>query len=117
MPLSTTPLLSALYVAALLVPLLSILQAPAASASDLILHGYRFDPLVGEPELPPGLSATPPAPGDMVLAIVQFDGPITADDRSRLSEAGVELLDYLPEFAFLVRARAPLSPALTAKAN
>jgi hypothetical protein len=99
--LIATPLLFALSLVAL---------ASTATAIELHLGSYRFDPLTEEPTLAPTFRALPPAAGEQVLAIVQFDGPITASDRSNLVDHGAAVIDYLPQFAFLVRARAPLAP-------
>lgn len=41
------------------------------------------------------------APGP--YAIVQLRGPVAEADRAALAATGVELLEYLPDFAFLVR--------------
>jgi len=45
-------------------------------------------------------------------AIIQFRGPIAHDDRAALEQTGVTVLEYLPDFAYLVRG----SPAQLAMA-
>src|SRR5687768_4886099 len=40
---------------------------------------------------------------DSSYAIIQFRGPITTGDRSALLRTGVALLEYLPDFAYVVR--------------
>jgi subtilisin family serine protease len=44
------------------------------------------------------------APGG--YAIVQFRGPITPADRAALEQTGVSMLEYVPDFAYLVRGAA-----------
>ena len=48
------------------------------------------------------------------LFLVQFSGPFQAEWREPLRQAGVELLRYVPEDAFVVRAQATLPAALSA---
>src|SRR5262245_20956492 len=36
-------------------------------------------------------------------AIIQFRGPIARGDRDAIEQTGVELLEYLPDYAYLVR--------------
>jgi len=67
------------------------------------------------------------APTGDSSTIIQFRSPITPDDRAALERTGVRILEYLPDFAYLVRgdsaqldaaallpqvyARVPLTPA------
>lgn len=37
------------------------------------------------------------------LAIIQFSEPISTDNRNALAATGVDILEYLPDFAYLVR--------------
>jgi hypothetical protein len=63
----------------------------------LHLHRGTFD----------GLAAAndwPAAPGS--YAIIQFRGPTTIADRQELRQAGVKILEYLPDFAYLVQGTA-----------
>ncbi len=86
--------------------------ATGASAATIDLVAYSFDPLVAEPKIPSELQAHPSSPGELTLGIVQFEGPVTSQMREALVETGVEIIDYLPEYAYLVRGRAPLAPTL-----
>jgi subtilisin family serine protease len=66
----------------------------------LRLHRGTFD--LRSPNRPsplPSLSET--APGS--YAILQFSGPITPADRGALEQTGVKILEYLPDYAYLVR--------------
>jgi hypothetical protein len=46
--------------------------------------------------------------------LVQFDGPISERHRSRAAACGVELLDYVPNFAFVARGSAAARAELAA---
>jgi hypothetical protein len=84
----------------------TILLAPAAGpAATLFLARYAFDPLEGLPELPAELSLPAPPADAAATFVVQMDGPPAADARERLAERA-EILGYLPEDAWLVRATA-----------
>lgn len=63
----------------------------------LHLHRGTFDALSAENEWPA-------APGS--YAIIQFHGPITPADRQALQQTGVKILEYLPDFAYLVQGTA-----------
>src|SRR5262245_22804203 len=43
------------------------------------------------------------APTGDSSTIIQFRGSITPDDRAALERTGVRILEYLPDFAYLVR--------------
>lgn len=84
-------------------------SAPAGPvpAPGIMLHigGRSFDPFQ-EAAVPDGgrsstLQSDPD--GETAYFIVQFDGPIQPDWKSALADAGVELFDYVPEFAFIAR--------------
>lgn len=62
-----------------------------------------FDPLAGEPILPPDLRITP-HPNQVTYYLVQFDGPVQSEWRSGLDALGMEIIEYAPDFAFLIRA-------------
>ena len=74
------------------------LAAGVAGGPYIRLKYATFDPLVGEPALPSDLR-TISRPGQTGYYLVQFDGPIQPSWR-----AGLEAMEYIPDFAFLVRA-------------
>lgn len=41
-------------------------------------------------------------PSDNTLYVVQFNGPITESERQALVDAGVEVGDYIPDYAFII---------------
>jgi uncharacterized repeat protein (TIGR01451 family) len=62
-----------------------------------------FDALAAhQPALKMALTAAAPGP----YAIVQLRDPITRADRAALERTGLELLEYLPDYAYLVRGSA-----------
>jgi hypothetical protein len=93
--------------AAFLVVLLALTSLFAVSAAPptagptplLRLHRATFDARAQSSATP---SATLTAVRDP-YAILQFRGPITLDDRAALENTGVKLLEYLPDYAYLVR--------------
>jgi hypothetical protein len=82
--------------------LLLAFGAVAGLAAPLRLASTTFDPGLTFPEIPPDLRAEPPAPGEVAAFIVQVGGPVTAEARRTVEDAG-EILGYLPDNAFLLR--------------
>ena len=73
------------------------------SGTMIKLAGYQFDPLVSLPSLPQALKQkTSPTSGPGYY-IIQFDGPVRDEWKEACRQAGVEFLDYIPDFAFIVR--------------
>ncbi|MBR9979484.1 MAG: S8 family serine peptidase [Desulfatitalea sp.] len=76
-------------------------------APEILLHigGRSFDPLQEAAPSNGGRSATQQTDsgGATGYYIVQFDGPIQPQWKAALAEAGVELFDYVPQFAFIAR--------------
>jgi len=70
----------------------------------LRLGNTPFDPLKGFPGQGKGIKQIQPyeqqAPG---YYIVQFNGPIKKGWKDALVSAGAEILDYIPDFAFIIR--------------
>jgi subtilisin family serine protease len=84
---------------------------PAVAGVLLRLRGGAYDPL----HVASVADAVPPAapgqsPSSPDLYVVQFAGPIRHEWRQALEATGAAVLEYLPDFAFLVRA-APASVA------
>lgn len=75
---------------------------PAGSlfAAVIDLEAYRFDPAIGPPALPPGLSA-----GQEYLEhgyfLIQSDGPVTEAWKESLVASGAELYGYISQNAVL----------------
>lgn len=89
---------------AVLCILLSVFVLAAGAAGDpcVRLKYATFDPLIAEPAIPSDLRASP-APGEPAYHIVQFQGPVEPSWRDELGSLGAEILDYLPDFAYVVR--------------
>jgi len=73
-----------------------------ANPTTLFINGIVFDTRKGDPALPPGLSISG-YPGGTGYYLVQLNGPITEGMRHDLTSRGVQILDYVPNYAFLVR--------------
>jgi serine protease AprX len=88
-------------------------SAPRISAAphepQLRLHRANFDARTVQPTAP---TSTFAAAASGPYAIIQFHGPVTVADRVALEQTGVILLEYLPDFAYLVQGSAdPLAAA------
>jgi subtilisin family serine protease len=93
---------------ALLAAVAAVSPAPAAP---LRLAAYEFEPADGLPALPDGLDRVAVDAGAPRTLIVQLAERPTAASRSRL-ERDVEILGYLPDDAYLVRADADAAARL-----
>lgn len=82
---------------------------PPAPAPHIMLHYGAFDPLGGEPALPPGFEAGTGAG----LFIVQFDTELTQAHRDALHGAGARPHWYAPHQAYVVRMDAARRAAVT----
>jgi subtilisin family serine protease len=67
----------------------------------LRLQVGTFDPLQQAPPIPDYLNISPRLASP--YAIVQFEGPVRPEWRAALLEASVRVLDYLPDYAYVVR--------------
>src|SRR5947199_999201 len=80
-------------------------RPPAPAHVLLRLRTGAYDPLrtpsIANLALAPGVPASSPG-----LYVVQFSGPIRPEWRRALEAAGAAVLEYLPDFAYLVRASA-----------
>jgi uncharacterized repeat protein (TIGR01451 family) len=79
--------------------------APQAAPPQLYLHRMALERQAGMPlssSRALALAAQPVAS----YAFIQFDGPITAERRAALAQTGVTVLEYAPDFAYLVRGSA-----------
>jgi serine protease AprX len=78
-------------------------QPQLASEPVLLRLKYAtFDPLQGEPEMAPALRADAyPETGEGAY-IVQFKGPVEGAWKEQVQALGGRVMDYLPDYAFLV---------------
>jgi subtilisin family serine protease len=99
---SRLPLLLAPLLALLLLGLtLAAVSTHAAGPPVLLrLRAGTFDPLRDPPPAPASLVA-PSARSP--YAVVQFAGPVRPEWRAALEARGAQVLDYLPDYAFVVR--------------
>src|SRR5215216_1076191 len=73
--------------------------APPAAGPELRLHRMAVAGALMRSSTAQLLSTSTSDP----YAIIQFRGPVTPDDRAVLQRTGVSILEYLPDFAYLVR--------------
>jgi subtilisin family serine protease len=78
-----------------------VAQARPQQALPIRLVRVTFDPLIDLPRLPDNLSLSAYPAGQPGLHLLQFDGPIQPGWKKDLSRLGVQLYDYVPDFAFL----------------
>jgi hypothetical protein len=80
-------------------------QARAAleDPSRVLLRTVDIDTRQGEPPLDPTLRIDAYVPGERGYYIVQFTGPVVRAWQDEVRRLGGELLDYLPNNAFVVR--------------
>lgn len=73
-------------------------------AAPIRLKMATFTPARGEqPSIPPGLTIAGYGATERGYYLVQFSGPVLDAWKARVTAAGAELLDYVPEFAFKTR--------------
>ena len=87
---------------------LSAQSAPQRPASFLKLRFATFDPMIQAPSPVDGLQS----PASERLHIVQFVGTPTQQGRDAVAAVGGEVVSYLPEDAYVVRADASAAAAL-----
>ncbi len=68
----------------------------------LRLKYATFDPLAGEPSMPSQLRLDAYPEGAPGAYIVQFKGPVQDAWKEEVAASGGKVLDYLPDYAFLV---------------
>src|SRR3954464_1696049 len=74
----------------------------APARSNRLPHVWLNRSLLAEPSRSPAV-ARALAATDGPYAIIQLRGPIAPIDRAALEQTGLALLEYLPDFAYLVR--------------
>jgi subtilisin-like proprotein convertase family protein/subtilisin family serine protease len=67
-----------------------------------LAHGH-YDPAYNLPPLPPALVSHDRESEGTAYYLVQFDGPIRQSRRNQLAATGATIMDYVPDFAFIVR--------------
>lgn len=82
-------------------------KAPGGARTSKLLYvnTYRFDPLIGLPDLPAGLRYAP-SPQERTAYIVQFKTSTTGSMKQDLEALGIRVLGYVPVDAYLVEADA-----------
>jgi hypothetical protein len=91
--------------------------AAAASAAEevlLLLNHFRFDPAVGEPQLPADLT-TEYAAGTEGFYLLQLTGPTQDSWLERLGASGVTFVQFQPTHAYIVRMTPETAEDVTAE--
>jgi hypothetical protein len=105
-----------LLIVTLCAPYTGAARTSAAPGIRIQLLRASFDPLDEQPALPAGLLA--PALADdarsVQYALIQFRGPIQPTWREQATALGAELLDYIPDYAYVARLQPGAAPALRA---
>ncbi|MCC7014292.1 MAG: S8 family serine peptidase [Planctomycetes bacterium] len=78
----------------------------------LSLACAEFDTRENEPTLPDDLRSSSLQAAGPTYFLAQFDGPLTSAARRRIARTGAQLLDYVPNHAYIVRADAMQRAAL-----
>lgn len=81
-------------------------QNEAKEGKSILLRLGRthFDPLTRPPEQKEGIEQIQTYKrGKTGYYIVQFDGPVENSWKEALKDTGVDIFDYIPDFAFIVR--------------
>jgi len=81
-----------------------MITAAASADPQLHLQWGSFDPLTNVPAVPSDLAAADPGPDGRSAWLLQFQGPIQREWTAVAAELGIWFYDYIPDFAFLVRA-------------
>lgn len=95
---------------------IGVLAAPAANKAgnkrvEIRLQQATFDPLRENPDIPSVLRAAHGLSSDAAKArragdeyrLVQFNEPIKREWREQMEREGIVILDYVPDFAYVVR--------------
>ena len=85
-------------------------QGPPANRGQapIRLKAATFTPSRGEqPDIPPGLTIAGYAVNRRGYYLVQFEGPVLDSWKADVAALGVDILDYVPDFAFKVRMTPP----------
>ena len=76
---------------------------PAAAYLPIVLRVGTFDPRIAVPSISADLRAMPPPSGVPAYYIVQCTGRVWAYWPDQLRQAGAQVADYLPYYAFAVK--------------
>ncbi len=96
------PLVSTVFFVSVLLVACAALPAAAGDTIHLITHS--FDPAEGEPEIVSWLRAEEPGADEAVYYLVQLSGPPTDALKDAVIAGGGELIAYIPDNTYIVRA-------------
>jgi subtilisin family serine protease len=84
-------------------PYAEVLSARSHSGIEIRLQQAVFDPIQGPPSIPTNLTADVEALSASNYYLVQFEGPIQPTWRADLEQKGGLIMDYVPDFAYIVK--------------
>jgi subtilisin family serine protease len=77
---------------------------PDQAQAPIRLRATTFTPTRGDsPNIPPGLAIAGYNAGQRGYYLIQFNGPVVDAWKAQVAALGVDVLEYVPEFAFKVR--------------
>lgn len=79
------------------------LFAQATESMEIRLQQAHFDPVQQQAQIPAELRTNAPLRSGNDYYLVQFNGPIQKDWRRNLEAMGADVIDYVPDFAYIVR--------------
>src|SRR3989338_607851 len=82
----------------------------AMDERDLILFNGQVIDTSKEPS--PAISSLGGGSPEKIYLVVKFDGPLSKDQKKKLSRIGAELLNYIPHYTFIVRTQKPVVSSL-----
>jgi len=91
-----------------------LLAVGVAQAKTIHLITHPFDPAVGEPEVESWMRAAEPTADEHGYYLVQLAGLPTEARKNAMEATGAELIAYMPDDAYIVRADAKTRDALLA---
>jgi len=71
--------------------------------NELIVKGQEFDTSEGMPEIQEDLKIDDYEPGREGIYLVDLIGPVNPEWREKIEEKGVEIINYIPNYAYEVR--------------
>ncbi len=80
-------------------------QSPPLAATNpprLLLRTGAFDPLAQKPSMPARLQRQASSLDSPTLHLIQFPDPIQEDWQQAITEAGLSVVTFIPEYAYLV---------------
>ncbi|MBS3790842.1 MAG: S8 family serine peptidase, partial [Candidatus Thermoplasmatota archaeon] len=79
------------------------IESELPARTELSVKGHRFDTNEGMPDFPKDLTIDDYESGEEGIYLVQMIGPVHAEWRAKLEARGLEIINYVPNYAYEVR--------------